>query len=97
MTMQRRRFGMGLMVGLLLMVTGFLQPAEAADQITVYAAASVTNVVQDLAALYENSWVSKQAQVYESAWATGYGWLWELVKLLVKVLAKGLWSVFRSG
>lgn len=62
--MQRRRFGMGLMVGLLLMVTGFLQPAEAADQITVYAAASVTNVVQDLAALYEKEKGTKVAMSF---------------------------------
>lgn len=40
-------------VGLLLWMTSFAVPAIAAEQITVYAAASTTNAIQDLAALYE--------------------------------------------
>lgn len=51
--MQRRALAAGLAVGLLLAATGFLRPAGAAEPITVYAAASVTNAMQDLAALYE--------------------------------------------
>lgn len=49
----RKQLVRGLRIGLLWLVAGLTVPAWAADQITVLAASSVTNALQDLAALYE--------------------------------------------
>ena len=49
----RKRGVRRLRIGLLWLVAGLIPPAWAADQITVFAAASVTNALQDLAARYE--------------------------------------------
>ncbi|MBL8253455.1 MAG: molybdate ABC transporter substrate-binding protein, partial [Candidatus Competibacter sp.] len=40
-------------IGLLWLATGLALPVQAAEQVTVFAAASTTNAIQDLAALYE--------------------------------------------
>ncbi|MEI2780357.1 MAG: molybdate ABC transporter substrate-binding protein [Candidatus Competibacter sp.] len=53
--MFRRTLLRWLGIGLLWLATGLILPAWAADQITVFAAASTTNVIQDLAALYEKA------------------------------------------
>ncbi|MFO1421485.1 MAG: molybdate ABC transporter substrate-binding protein [Candidatus Competibacteraceae bacterium] len=50
-----------------LMVGGLVIPAWAADQITVFAAASTTNVIQDLAALYEKEKGIKVATSFAAA------------------------------
>lgn len=51
--MLRRTVGRWVLASLLWVSTGFASPARAAESITVYAAASTTNAIQDLAALYE--------------------------------------------
>ena len=54
-------------IGLLWLAIGLALPAWAADQITVFAAASTTNVIQDLAALYEQQKSVKVATSFAAA------------------------------
>lgn len=51
--MFRGTFLRWLAIGLLWLATGLVLPTWAVDQVTVFAAASATNAIQDLAALYE--------------------------------------------
>ena len=51
--MFRRTLFRWLSTGLLCLAAGGMLPALAAEQVTVFAAASATNALQDLAALYE--------------------------------------------
>lgn len=65
--MFRRTLLRWLGIGLLWSATGLTLPAWAADQITVFAAASTTNVIQDLAALYEKQKGVKVATSFAAA------------------------------
>ena len=65
--MFRRTLLRWLGIGLLWLATGLILPAWAADQITVFAAASTTNVIQDLAALYEKQKGVKVATSFAAA------------------------------
>ena len=65
--MLRRTVGRWVLASLLWVSTGFALPARAAESITVYAAASATHAVQELAALYEKEKGVKVATSFAAA------------------------------
>ena len=66
-SMFRKTLSRWLGVSLLWLATGLALPAWAADQITVFAAASATHAIQDLAALYEKEQGVKVAASFAAA------------------------------
>ncbi len=65
--MSRRTLFRWLRVGLLWLAAGLIPPAWAAEQIAVFAAASTTNAIQDLAALYEKEQGAKVLASFAAA------------------------------